>query len=471
MALDSMHELWNILPQGHATWWRLNAGATAATYFASAGDPGLLNAPTPLPSDGSYDGLSNPGSEDLASGSGLQGKRVAMVSFSPYPFDPRPRRAADALLRAGMTVDYFCLWEDGYPRRELLNGINVFRLPVTRRRGGKFAYFYQYSAFILMSGGMLGLRSLRGRYDLVYVHNMPDVLVISSLIPRVLGAKVILDQHDPMPELMKTIFQLEQDSFSVRFIEKLEKWSIGWVDRVVTVNIACKRIFSKRSCRPEKISVVMNSPDESIFPFRPRPATPSSNQPASKPLKIMYHGSIVERNGLDVAVAAFAQVRKALPSAELRIYGTRTDFLDRVMEQVRALGLGECVHYFGQKSLEELVHEIGDCDVGIIPNQRNAFTDINTPTRIFEYLALGKPVIAPRTLGIEDYFDPQSLFFFEPGDARDLAQQIEYVNSHAQEADEVVRRGQQVYQSNRWYTQRRELVNLVSEVVNEGRKA
>ena len=357
------------------------------------------------------------------------------------------------------------------PNEKFLNGINVFRLPVTRRRGGKLAYFYQYAAFILMSAGMLGLGSFRGRYDLVYVHNMPDVLVISSLIPKMLGAKVILDQHDPMPELMKTIFQMEQDSFSVRVIEKLEKWSIAWVDRVVTVNIACKRIFSNRSCRPEKISVVMNSPDESIFPFQARSATPSTDQPANKPLRIMYHGSIVERNGLDVAVAAFAQVRKAVPGAELKIYGTRTDFLDRVMEQVRTLGLGESVHYFGQKSLEELVHEIGNCDVGIIPNQRNAFTDINTPTRIFEYLALGKPVIAPRTSGIEDYFDPQSLFFFEPGDAQELAQQIQYVSSHAQEADEVVRRGQQVYQANRWYTQRRELVNLVSEVVNGGRTA
>ena len=67
----------------------------------------------------------------------------------------------------------------------------------------------------------------RRRYDLVYVHNMPDILVLSSLVPKALGAKVILDQHDPMPELMMTIFDLNETSRSVRLLRWLEKWSIA----------------------------------------------------------------------------------------------------------------------------------------------------------------------------------------------------------------------------------------------------
>ena len=134
----------------------------------------------------------------------------------------------------------------------------------------------------------------------------------------------------------------------------------------------------------------------------------------------MYHGSIVERNGLDLAVEALARVRAAIPDAELRIYGRKTAFLDQVMNEARA-GLAGLCALPGAGRLEDLVGEIEDCDVGIIPNQRNAFTDINTPTRIFEYLALGKPVIAPRTPGIQDYFGPDSLLFFESGNADELA--------------------------------------------------
>src|SRR5438552_4379798 len=400
--------------------------------------------------------------------SGLQGKRVVMVTFSSYPADPRPRRAADALLKEGMSVDLLCLGDEKEPTRETFGGINILRVPITHRRGGKFSYAYQYSAFILISAVILALRSLKRRYDLIYVHNMPDILVLSSLVPKALGAKVILDQHDPMPELMMTIFKLEKKNRSVRLLSQLEKWSIARADLVLTVNIACKRIFASRSCSPEKIGVVMNSPDGEIFPFRPARLHPCRNQAPTKPFVIMYHGSLVERNGLDLMVDALARVRKDVAAAELRIYGRKTPFLERVMDQARNKDLANRVHYLGPRRQEDLVGEIENCDVGVIPNHRNAFTDINTPTRIFEYLALGKPVIAPATPGILDYFTEDSLLLVEPGNSSDLARQIEYVARNYQDAIRVAERGQQIYLQHTWKQERRTLVELVSGLLSKG---
>src|SRR5262249_3939288 len=140
---------------------------------------------------------------------------------------------------------------------------------LTHRRGGKLSYAHKYSAFILAAGAIQAARSPRRRYDLVYVHNMPDVLVASALGPKMPGAKVILDQHDPMRELMTTIFGFDSSSFGVRLLAGLEKWSIGRAHLVITVNDVCKRIFSSRSCPSEKVAVIMNTPDESIFEFTP----------------------------------------------------------------------------------------------------------------------------------------------------------------------------------------------------------
>jgi glycosyltransferase involved in cell wall biosynthesis len=388
-----------------------------------------------------------------------------MVTFSPYPSDPRPRRAAEALLNEGMSVDLICLKDENSPSREVLNGIDILRVPVRHLRGGKVAYAYQYFAFILISSVIQALRSLTRGYDLVYVHNMPDILVLSSLIPKALGAKVILDQHDPMPELMTTIFGPGQDSLSVRLIRRLEKWSLARANLVVTVNVACKRIFASRSCPPEKIGVVMNSPDEKIFPFRPPRTRAFTNQTPKSSFVIMYHGSLVERNGLDLAVDALARVRETVPKAELRIYGSQTPYLENVLKSAYSRGLQGAVRYLGRKRLEDLVGEIEQCDVGVIPNHRNAFTEINTPTRIFEYLALGKPVVTPRTAGILDYFDRDSLFFFEPGDSKDLAQQIVYVSAHPTQAMEITKRGQQVYLAHTWSQERQTLVSLVSRLL------
>ena len=395
----------------------------------------------------------------------LRGKRVAMVVLSGYPSDPRPQRAAAALANEGMSVDLVCLADGKSRRRETHNGIDVLRLPITHRRGGKLSYLWEYSACILASAAVLALRSLTHRYDLVYIHNMPDTLVLSSLIPKALGAKVILDMHDPMPELMMTIFKRDENSSSVRALRRLEKWSMACADRVLTVNVACQRIFAARSCASEKIGVVMNSPDGEVFPFLPaRPLDPTRDT-ANRPFVVMYHGSLLERNGVDLAVDALARIRETVPAAQLRIYGASTPFLERVMQTVRERQLDGAVQHLGRKALKDIVRAIEECDVGVIPNHRNAFTEINTPTRIFEYLALGKPVIAPRTCGIQDYFDDGSLLFFEPGSSEDLAGRIAYAYSHPGDALRITERGQQVYLAHAWEREKETLVNLVDEVL------
>lgn len=397
----------------------------------------------------------------------LRGKRVAMVTFSHYPGDPRPRRAIDALVSQGMQVDLVCLEDGKSPRREVSGGIDVLRIPIKNRRGGKLAYAYQYSAFILISTVIFAWRTLTRRYNLVYVHNMPDILVVSALAPKLFAAKVILDLHDPMPELMTTIFGLKKESFGVRLISWIEKWSMARADAVLTVNLQCKKIFAGRSCSSEKIGVVMNSPDEKIFPFREvRPETRSKEERDGR-FVIMYHGSIVERNGLDLAVEALSRVKETVPGAELRVYGPSTGFLERVMENAKTKGLKDSIRYLGPRRLEELVREIEACDVGVIPNHRNSFTEINTPTRIFEYLSLGKPVIAPRTPGIQDYFNEESLLFFEPGNPESLARSIEYAFREPAQLAEIAKRGQEIYGEHNWTNERQHLVGVVGNLLGK----
>jgi glycosyltransferase involved in cell wall biosynthesis len=396
----------------------------------------------------------------------LRSKRVAMVVFSGYPSDPRPRRAAEALASQGMEVDLICLaTDDNELKREVSNGIRIRRIPVPRSRGSVFTYLFEYGAFLLASGLILAVRSLTRRYDLVYVHNMPDILVFSAFVPKLFGAKVILDLHDPMPELMTTIYGLEPQSLGVRVLQRFERRSIAFADAVVTVNRACANLFTSRSCPSKKMNVVMNLPDEQIFSLRSPQIGNSPSSDSTKPFVIMYHGSLVERNGLDLAVEALAEVRKSIPNAQLRIYGWKNAFLERVMRLVEEKELQEAVIYLGPKSLEQLVEVIEECDLGVIPNRVSIFTELNTPTRIFEYLALGKPAIAPRAPGIVDYFDDASLFLFKLGSAEDLARSIEYVFSHPAEVVNIVKRGQEVCRERSWSKERLRLISLVSALL------
>lgn len=371
-----------------------------------------------------------------------------------------------------MVVELICLREaETDAARETVNGIEVRRVPLRRRRGGAVGYLLQYVSFLAMALGILAARSLTRRYDLVHVHNMPDILVVSALIPKMLGAKVILDLHDPMPELMMTIFGADRESGRVRLLRRLERWSIRRAHLVLTVNDACRKLFVSRSCPEDKIRVVMNSPDENIFRFRPVDPAAAPPRAPVQPFVIMYHGSLVERNGLDLAVEAVAQLRGAGAPVELRIYGASTSFLERVLEGARARGLTDAVRWFGPRRLEDIVSAIADCDVGVIPNRRSIFTELNTPTRIFEYLALGKPVIAPRAAGILDYLDGDSMIPFDLGDADDLARAIQDVAADPNKASATARRGQEVYRAHTWRREREILIGAVDDLLTSGNRA
>ena len=398
----------------------------------------------------------------------LQGKRMAVVSYSNFPGDPRPRRAAETCVQAGMRVEVICLMDEGSAKRDTFKGIEIDRIPIKHSRSSKFGYMFRYGLFILMAAAKLAGRSLTRRYHIVHIHNMPDVLVLTALVPKCLGAKVILDLHDPMPELMMTIFKLQRESYAVRAMALLEKGSIAVADAVLTVNRACEKLFVSRGCPASKVSVVMNSPDERIFKSVPPKIHHRHSDERNAPFVIMYHGTLVERNGVDLAVDALVQIRQSVPEAELRIYGPRTPFLDQVMLAVRDKGLEKAVHYLGPRRLEQLVEAIGECDVGVIPNKRSIFTELNTPTRIFEYLALGKPVVAPRAPGISDYFEDNALLFFDLGDADDLAQKLTWVANHPNEVFDITTRGQAVYLANSWSKQQEKLLTTAAGLIGDG---
>ena len=133
-------------------------------------------------------------------------------------------------------------------------------------------------------------------------------------------------------------------------LKRLEKWSTGFADLVLTVNEASKRIYVSRSCLPEKVHIVMNAPDEQIFGFEPVTSRNLENHESNRPFVIMYHGSIFPRNGLDLAVDALEIARRSVPNAKLIICGNNNAFLDEVMKSAHECGLQDSVTWLGKQN-------------------------------------------------------------------------------------------------------------------------
>jgi len=65
-----------------------------------------------------------------------------------------------------------------------------------------------------------------------------------------------------------------------------------------------------------------------------------------------------------------------------------------------------------------------------------------------------KPVIAPRTKGIMDYFDEDSLYFFEAGKADSLAKTILDVYRDSLRRQFIIEKGIKVYNEYRWESEK-----------------
>jgi glycosyltransferase involved in cell wall biosynthesis len=391
--------------------------------------------------------------------------RVAVVLYSYYLIDPRPRRETEALVKAGMEADVICLRRDNSePAFEVVNGVNIHRVSLSRRRHGQFNYVLRYGFFFLCAFWRLTVWSLRRKFTLAHVHNMPDFLVFTALVPRLRGAKVILDMHDPMPELFQSIYGLAKETFGVRLLRRIEKESFAFADLVLTPNIAFKEVFVARGAPPEKIEIVMNSPQEDIFDPKKFPPG-GQNTGAARSFSLMYHGLLVERHGLDLAVQAAAQLRARIPGLKLYFYGEQTDCMEKIIGLVRELGLEKVVEYGGFKSQQEIAQIISTIDLGVIPNRLNQFTSINFPTRIFEYLAMNKPVLMPRTKGVRDYFAEDEILYFEADKTEDLARMIAWAYEHPAELRGVMEKGRKVFDRHRWAMEGARFTGLVNNMV------
>ena len=131
--------------------------------------------------------------------------RIAMIAYTLYSFDPRVKRAAEALAESGHQVDVFAVSHDGTRASSDGGPLRVRLLPMQKKQTGLARYAFEYGAFFSWAFVLVSLLHARRRYNVVYVHNMPNFQVFAGLFPKIGGAKIVLDVHDPAAELLADI--------------------------------------------------------------------------------------------------------------------------------------------------------------------------------------------------------------------------------------------------------------------------
>lgn len=367
---------------------------------------------------------------------------VCMLVHSHYEEDPRVRREAESLVAAGIPVVVFGLRRPGEPEREAIAGVELRRLGVERHQGaGLGTYLVEYLAFLLRAMVAATAAHRRLRFRAIHVHSLPDFLVFAAAPLKLAGVPVILDLHEAMPEFFRQRFggRLGGEGVRARVAHRLlvaqERLSIAFADAVITVNHALGERLVAGGLAPGKLTILLNTPSLERWDPARHPARPFRD---GGTLRLVYAGALTPIYELDVVVRAMALLADQRPElrVELDVYG-RGDSADDLASLAADLGLVDRVRLHGRIPIEAVPAAVASADVGLAPTRRTDFTDFSLSTKIFEYAAMGKPVVASHLPTIERYFGERALWTYAPGDPASFAGAL---GGLVDDADERARR-------------------------------
>jgi len=383
-------------------------------------------------------------------------KRAAIVRHSFYPSELNVKREAEALRDAGFDVEVICLRNPDEAGFETVEGVTVHRLPVGHRRGKILRYLWEYNAFFALASFKLARLHAARHFDAVQVNTMPDYLVFAALYPKLTGARVVLHLHEPVPELFGTMFP---DRWYTRpflwMLARVEQASIRFADRALTVTDQMRDNFVRRGADAGKIAVVVNVPDDRYFHLdryrhlHERVDALKQSERVRGVFRVLTHGSIEARYGYDTIVRAVAVAKDRVPGITFRFMGGG-DHVQNLLALAKELGIEDRVHYLGFVPFEQMVEEILLADACVVAVEKNPYSVLVHTNKMFEYMALERPVIMSRLDAVAAYLPGDAALYFEPGNHHELAQRLVEAAHDPGAAATRVRRAGEVYLEHRW---------------------
>ncbi len=381
---------------------------------------------------------------------------VCIVRHNYYP-DGHVRRDAEALAQKGYDVSVVSLRRSTQSPRETVNGVEVHRLRVEHRRGSVVRYIWEYVAFLVLAFLRVTRLHAQKRFSIVEVDNMPDVLVFSALVPKLTGARVMLYIFDNMPELLMVTRKLSHRHPAVRLLTWAESASTRFANKVLVTQEMARRVVQSRGTPENKLAVVLNCPDETIFKSEPQQERSRGSGDA---FEIVTHGVILERYGVQVLIDALPKIIAQVPETRVHVFG-EGEYRSELESRVRQLGMSDRVIFHGLAPMEELLAHLCRADVGYV----GMLCDLMLSNKLMEYVTLSVPAVVSRWSTYEYYFPEDSVTYYKAGDPNDVARAIISVYQAPERARERASRALELYQRYRWPVQREVYLGIYSELL------
>ncbi len=311
-----------------------------------------------------------------------------------YPWDVRIEKILGGLAIHGHNVSLVCRNLNRSDRTEQIG--NILCLRVLNPRIGRFwQSLFSIPAFFNPVWKLAIREAISiNQIDLVIVRDLPLAPLALSEANHA-GIPCIVDMAENHPEMWKQVglndsWKIRSFIFKNPYLAKKMEFNVANSSAVIFVVVEeMQNHLLSLGANPNNVYVVSNTPELKNVSQCP---TPTSVTLGKKYLDIVYTGLITKRRGLDKVIETLSTLKNMTPLPRLQIIGAG-DNVEELKKLTQSLQCEHQIHFHGWVDHKNLTAMIAEFDVGIIPHPRNGHTDNTIPNKIFDYMAVGKPVL------------------------------------------------------------------------------
>ena len=368
-------------------------------------------------------------------------KNLAVIAYTTLSTDSRVLKECYAALEAGFTVDVYTL---EHPENKIFSDFNIISSGRKQYKGNNKKYFINaYLRFFLFCLISLTRNYFKRKYSVIHFNNMPNFLVFSSIVPKIFGAKIILDLHDLMPEIFSAKFGMDKNSNLIKALYLEERLSAKFATEIISTNRFHTKRFRENGIKNKRITEIVNVADHKVY------YSSNGKQFDDDKLIIAYPSTIAKRLGIDILIDAMEIIRSKNIKMELKIYGDGEykSELHKIIDEKRLNNNVWLSDSF--VSMKDLSREMDEAHIGVIPLPYDPSNDIAMPVKVYEYFAKKLCVVASDLTLLKDYFDDKILFF-KAGDAVDLSEKLIRLYNDRDALKKIAEKGYAHYSERNW---------------------
>jgi glycosyltransferase involved in cell wall biosynthesis len=319
---------------------------------------------------------------------------VGLLYDGDYPWDIRVWKVATSLGDHGHEVHLVCRNLARRAARESRAGLHIHRLrPLRNARLNVLATFPAFANPVWIRRTAEVVRD--SGIEALIVRDLPLALAAVA-VGRRHGIPVILDMAENYPAMLRDVTRFERFRLQNVLLRNpaiaavVERVAVRLVDHIVVVIEEARDRLVRAGVSADRISIVRNTPKVELTDFPAEWGAPGHD--ASK-LTLAFVGGLEPMRGLKGALEMLAAAVRRAPELRFTIIGDGRWKSD-LEAQARALGLAAHVEFTGRREYQRALFEVQRADIGLIPHRVTAHTSSTIPNKLFEYMLLGKPVLA-----------------------------------------------------------------------------